>query len=213
MFSDTGAKPARRGMRKLLSWSVPSPRIRLPALSSVLLFAFVLHAAVPNIAVAQPASDEDQVKAAFLFHFAQLVQWPPDAFSSGELLLCTLEDDPLYDELESTLQGRQIGSRTIRVRQVHASQAAHDCNMLVIDKTENRHLPSLLVTLRNVPVLTVGETDDFLNCGGMIRFRLVDNKLRFDINLAAADSSRLRISSQLLLLSSSVTRAAIDKGR
>jgi YfiR/HmsC-like len=41
----------------------------------------------------------------------------------------------------------------------------------------------------------------------------VDNKLRFDINLAAADSSRLRISSQLLLLSSSVTRAAIDKGR
>lgn len=197
----------------LLSCPAPSRRIRLPALSSILLFAFVLHAAVPDTAVAQPATNEDEVKAAFLFHFAQLVRWPPDAFISGDLLLCTLEDDSLHDELESTLQGRQIGSRTIRVRQVHASQAAHDCNMLVIDKTENRHLPSLLATLRNVPVLTIGETDDFLNCGGMIRFHLVDNKIRFDINLAAADSSRLKISSQLLLLSSSVTRAAVDRGR
>jgi len=186
----------------------PAVWIRLPWLSSLLPLAWVFYVAAPVIGWAQPASDVDQVKAAFLFHFAQLVEWPADAFdgNSGSLVLCTLEDDAFYEELENTVQGQQIASRTVRVRHVRLSQAARGCNMLFISKSESKN--SQLATLRNLPVLTVGESDDFLSSGGMIRFRFEQDKIRFDINLGAADSSGLKISSRLLLLASSVTKSA-----
>jgi hypothetical protein len=165
--------------------------------------AWVLYAAAVGTARAQPG-DEDQMKAAVLFHFAQLVEWPADAFdgNGSPLVLCTLEDDAFYDELENTIQGQQIGLRTIRIRHVRLSQAARDCNMLFIGKSDGKGLP--MAALRNLPVLTVGESDDFLSSGGMIRFRFEQDKIRFDINLGAAESSHLKISSRLLLLASSV---------
>jgi len=52
----------------------------------------------------------------------------------------------------------------------------------------------------------VGENTNFLSDGGMIRFHLNEDKIRFDINLGAADSSHLKISSRLLLLATSVNR-------
>jgi hypothetical protein len=183
------------------------------ALWPVLLCVALFPVSGPRSALAQPGNDEYHMKAAFLFHFAQLVEWPPDASGESSLFLCTLEDDALSDELESTIQGRRIGSRTVRIRQIHLSQATHGCNMLVIGKSEERRLPPILAALRNLPVLTVGETDDFLSFGGIIRFCVVENKLRFDINLAAADSAHLKVSSQLLLLAASVTRGANDRGR
>jgi tRNA threonylcarbamoyladenosine modification (KEOPS) complex Pcc1 subunit len=60
----------------------------------------------------------------------------------------------------------------------------------------------------------VGETDSFISDGGMIQLHIEDDKIRFDINVGAADSSHLKISSRLLLLATSVTLAGgSDKGR
>jgi hypothetical protein len=66
--------------------------------------------------------------------------------------------------------------------------------------------------LRGQPVLTVGEADNFLSEGGVIRLHLEQDKIRFDINVGVADSSHLKISSRLLLLASSVTLAGQAKG-
>jgi len=154
------------------------------------------------------------MKAAFLYHFAQLVEWPDDAFegSGSPLILCTLEDDAIYDELESTVQGKQIGSRTILIRHIHISQATHGCNMLFVSKRDGKS--NSLATLRNLPVLTVGEAADFVSSGGMICFHLVDDRIRFDINLGVANSSHLKISSRLLVLATSVIRGnGADQGR
>lgn len=54
------------------------------------------------------------------------------------------------------------------------------------------------------PVLTVGERDNFAQDGGMIGFCLEQNKIRFEINLDAAERAKLRISSRLLALAKTV---------
>jgi len=60
-------------------------------------------------------------------------------------------------------------------------------------------------------VLTVGETDGFVGVGGMIGFLLQDNRVRFEINLAAAESARLKIGSRLLMLAQTVVREGPGK--
>jgi hypothetical protein len=78
------------------------------------------------------------------------------------------------------------------------------CNMVFISRSENRHLAAILANLRNSPILTMGEGDDFLVSGGMIRFCLEGDRVRFEINREAAESARLKISSKLLLLARNV---------
>jgi hypothetical protein len=63
---------------------------------------------------------------------------------------------------------------------------------------------AILAFLNGAPILTVGETDDFIQQGGMIGFCLQGKKIRFDINLNAAQRANLKISSRLLLLAKTV---------
>ncbi len=155
---------------------------------------------------AQTADEEYRVKAAFIFHFAQLVDWPPDtpAGTDNSLFLCTLGEDPFQGTLEGTVGGKAIGNRIIRIRHLGEPQDMQACQILFLGKAQSKRIPMLVADLRNAPVLTVGETAGFLGAGGMISFLLEENKVRFEINLNAAESARLKIGSRLLILAEHV---------
>jgi hypothetical protein len=153
--------------------------------------------------------EEYQVKAAFLFRFAQFVDWPPGVLNNSDssLMLCIFEDEPRRQEFQSTIEGKVIGARVLHVRQISQPQEIQGCNILFLSRDEVRRQTAILRSLRGMPVLTVGETDNFLSSGGMIRFHLDEDKIRFDINLDGVESSHLKISSRLLLLATSVTQS------
>jgi hypothetical protein len=151
-------------------------------------------------------SEEYRVKAAFLFHFAQLVDWPPEALGDEKqpLTLCTVGKDPFGGDLEATLQGKSIGARALQVRHLKQVQDAQGCQILFVAGSERKEVASVLAALKEAAVLTVGESEDFVKQGGMIGFSMENNKLRFDINVEAATRAKLKISSRLLLLAKSV---------
>ena len=178
----------------------------------MVLVMLILQA--PQPACAQTATDEYKVKAAFLFHFAQLVDWPSDAFNSGDqsLNLCFFDDEPHLQELQGALEGKPIGYRVVHVRLLHPTQPVQGCSILFLGRDDGRRQTASLRKLHGQPVLTVGESNNFLSEGGIIRLHLEQDKVRFDINVGVADSSRLKISSRLLLLASSVTLSDQAKG-
>jgi hypothetical protein len=181
-----------------------------------LLCVALLVSGPPLDARAQSSPEEYQMKAAFLFHFAQFVDWPASALNNGDpsLQLCIFDDEPRRQEIQNTIEGKAIGTRVIHVRQISQPQEVQGCNILFLSRDEARRQTATLKSLRGMPVLTVGETDNFLSDGGMIRFRFHEDKIRFDINLGGAESSHLKISSRLLLLATSVTESgAPNEGR
>jgi hypothetical protein len=153
---------------------------------------------------AQTTGEEYRVKAAFIFHFAQLVDWPTGTDAADSLLVCTMGEDPFQGGLESTISGKPIGNRVIHIRHLTRANDMQACHILFIGKAENKRIPMLLAALHNAPVLTVGETPGFLGSGGMIGFVLDQNNVRFEINLDAAESANLKIGSRLLLLAQTV---------
>jgi hypothetical protein len=182
----------------------------------VFLCTVLLISGVPQFACAQSTAEEYQVKAAFLYHFAQLLDWPAGVLKSGDpsLKLCIFDDEPHRQELQSTIEGKAIGAWVLHARLISQPQEVQGCNILFLSRDEARRQTAILRSLRGMPVLTVGETSNFLAEGGMIRFHLDADKIRFDINLEAAESSHLKISSRLLLLATSVTRGGTaDRGQ
>ncbi len=123
---------------------------------------------------AQSTDEEYRVKAAFIFHFAQLVDWPQES-QTGEansLFLCTIGEDPFQGALEGTVAGKAVGNKVIRVRHLGPAEDMQACQILFFGRAESKRIPALLSNLHNAPVLTVGESAGFLGAGGMICFVL-----------------------------------------
>ncbi len=162
---------------------------------------------------AQSTDEEYRVKAAFIFHFAQLVDWPSETRTgaANSLFLCTIGDDPFQGALESTVAGKAIGDRILRVLHLKQADDMQACQVLFLGKAQSKRIPMLLAKLDNAPILTVGEGRGFLSAGGMICFLLEDNNVRFGINLDAAAAAKLKIGSRLLILAQTVIGETREK--
>ena len=178
---------------------VSKRRLAVLALAGALLW-------LAGLAPARAAqSGERDLKAAFLYNFAKFVEWPAAAFPepTTPVTLCVLGDDPLGASLEAVVKGEKLNDRRLVVRLLRDPQAIPGCHVLFVSIEKGR-LPEILASLRGSGVLTVGSAADFLERGGMIRLFLEQNRVRFDINLDAAEQSHLTLSSKLLRLARAV---------
>jgi len=156
----------------------------------------------PRLPAQTTISREYQIKAAFLFNFAQFVEWPPTAFTNAEAPLCigVLGEDPFGTALEETVLGETVHSRKLIVQHSRRVEDLTACQLIFISKSEKGHVTEILSKLSAREALTVSEIDGFARRGGIINFYLDGNKVRFEINPAIAQREGLKMSSQLLSL-------------
>lgn len=180
---------------------------------SRLLVALLIALGFLARASAQSEYAEYQIKAAFLFNFAKFVDWPLDAFKDEKqpMTFCTIGDDPFRGALDEVVSGKMSGSHAIRIQHYKLPQDILGCHILFIGSQQKKRMAAIMDYLKNSPVLTVGESEGFVQQGGMIGFVLEDDKLRFNINLDSARHAQLRVSSRLLSLAKTVIVSAAGK--
>jgi hypothetical protein len=179
---------------------------RLSILARALAGGLTLFASGPSgAAVLQPGAPvptENAVKAAFLYHFAQLVTWPEEAADAetDPVSIAVVGRDPFGGVLEATIAGQTVRGRPIRVvRAKAASELAVTPHVLFVGAERASEAERMLAALPAGPILTVGQAKGFATRGGMVEFRLTpDSRVAFDINLRAVERAGLRMSSQLL---------------
>jgi len=172
------------------------------------LYAWVGWAAFPPPAPAEPAL-EYQVKAAFLLNFTRFIEWPPNAFANpaAPFSICVLGKDPFGRALDDLVEGETVGERRLTVQRISHPPETGACQLVFVgagdgDGGDFSKLPNRV----SPGVLTVGEGTAFLRDGGMIAFVIDHRRVRFDINLPAADAAALKVSSKLLRVARSVEK-------
>jgi YfiR/HmsC-like len=174
---------------------------RLPA--RLLVAVFLLFAFVPAHAQTHPT--EFQVKAAYVFNFGKFIKWPADASSAASPFeICVLGKDSFATVLNSTVSGESIDRRSIAVKRISNLQEAAACNILFIGSSEESRLKTILAATQHVSILTVSDIPHFAERGGVIGFVTQEEKIRFEVNLGAAEQSHLALSSELLKVASRV---------
>lgn len=141
---------------------------------------------------------EYSVKAAFLYNFFKFVEWPL-LETETSFSLCLLGEDPFGAAL-SAVEGKQAQQRTVQVLRNISLSTIKNCHLLFVSEPAESQLDSVLSNLGDTPVLTVGDTDNFVSSGGIIALIKEDNRVKVEINLQAAEKRKLKISSQLLKL-------------
>lgn len=166
---------------------------------------FVL--AVSARADAQAVYSAERVKAAFLYHFTTYVNWPESALSDEVFTIAVLGSDEVADELAVFLPGHAIQGRPMQVRRVRSINDLNGEEVLYIGPRENRHLARHLAAIGSRALLVVTDDPEGLQNGAMINFRIVEERVRFEISLHAAREAGLELSSRLLSAAMSVEAA------
>jgi hypothetical protein len=143
------------------------------------------------------AMDEYQAKAAFLYSLLKFVQWPS---ADGPLMVAVLGDDPFGSRLDEVMKGRSANGREILLKRVRPSDDVSRYHVVFVSASEGPRVADILKRAQRGPVLTVGDTPTFVEDGGMVRFFVDGERMRFQIGAAAVEQARLKVSAQLLSL-------------
>jgi hypothetical protein len=171
-----------------------------------LAVAVALVAGVSRLHAQQRGPTEYQVKAAYLYNFGKFVQWPAAVAPAGDFSICVLGEDPFGATLDTTIADESINGKKVVVKRIAKPQDALNCHILFISPTEEGRLKEILATLGKTGVLTVSDISQFTRRGGMIQFLVDANRVRFEVNLTAAERNGLALSSQLLKVAIRVKR-------
>jgi hypothetical protein len=163
---------------------------------------------------------EYEVKAAFMYNFLKFVDWPEDksAKSGNQIIIGILGQDP-FGSAADILKDKKVEDRNVVINYISSFQQLKDaadangqmdtlkkCHLLFVCSSEKKNTKEIIELVQSAGVLTVADTQGFLETGGIVNFIIEDNKVRFNINLTASEKAGLKIRSQLLRLAKKVIK-------
>lgn len=189
---------------------------------AVLVLALSVGLIAPQARAESAQSREYQVKAAFIYNFTKFVDWPAEkmADSNEPIVIGIIGRDPFGRAFEA-IEDKQVKGRGIVVKRFECLEETEKsgkdkaklaqrietlrkCHLLFICSSEKNNLAKITTALKDYPVLTVGETDGFVEAGGIVELLVEHKKVRFEVNLTAAKGAKLKIRSKLLRLAKRV---------
>jgi len=142
---------------------------------------------------------DSQVEAAYLYNFGKFVTWPSNrAATSYAFYICVLGKDPFGPILDETVNGEQIDGKKVGILRISRLQEVRSCSILFVSSSEEKRLPTIIVEAERVHVLTVSDMPHFAERGGTIGLVNHNDRIRFEVNRAAAEKCHLGLSSELL---------------
>lgn len=173
---------------------------------------FAAAAAAPEQGAAQTAQGgqalERRVKAAFLYKFLGYTEFPASAFpdAASPVTIVVAGSDEMAGELSALVAGRSVNNRPIAVRTLRDSENGLGAHLLFVAGADCARAGKVIRATRALLVVT--ECDNGLQQGSVINFRIVDDRVRFDVGLDAAEKNGVKLSSRLLTVANRVQKGA-----
>ncbi len=178
-------------------------RARVAALFKFLVTAFAGTAvcAFALTANAETGAKDITVKAAYIYNFAKFTRWPESSFTdeTSRLLFCVHGSPEMLSTLKTMVYSRYIDKHPIEAADASVP-GFNIASCHLVYYVDNPLLSGweLLRKLEGVSALTIGDNTQFLELGGAIGFINIDQRIKFDVNLAATQQSGMSLSSRLL---------------
>jgi hypothetical protein len=137
-----------------------------------------------------------EIHAAMLFNFIKYVQWP-DEGTAGEFVVGVMGDENVFSTLQKWYDGKPKGSKKYVIKKLGSPEEAGSCQVVYIGKSKNRDFDEVRTSTTGKSVLTVTDGNGLGHKGSCINFKVIDGKLKFELNQATVNASNLKVSSQL----------------
>ena len=134
-----------------------------------------------------------EVYSMMVFNFTKYVQWPDHA-TSGEFIIGVVGNTDIYNTLNGWYGGKARGSKTYIIKKFNSAAEVTDCHVLYIDKSKSSEFDNANDKVKGKGTLVITDKSGLGEKGSGINFKTVDNKLKFELNQKAIESSNLKVS-------------------
>ena len=169
----------------------------------IVLLLFVHVVDISSLCAEERLISENQVKAAFVFNAAHYISWPPT--DRETLLIGVLGRGPLAEEWQN-ISGKIVSGKKLVVFKSNIVDEMYGCHIVIIEEPNSKKQSQILQLLNDYPIITIGDSPDFTNAGGILNISLLNKRITFSVNLAQARKTGLDISSNLLKLATEVIK-------
>ena len=168
----------------------------MATVATIVLLAGVLPARRSSAAL----PNEYALKSVFLYNFCRFIDWPDAAFSGpgDPIVIGVFGEDPFGPLLPEAVQGETFHGRSIRIEHYRNPRDAVRCHLLFVGASEAPRVGDVLAAVAGRSIVTVGETESFVERGGMIALVADRNRIRLLVNPAPLRAAKLDVSSKLL---------------
>ncbi|NJM14601.1 MAG: YfiR family protein [Bacteroidales bacterium] len=142
-----------------------------------------------------------EAQALFIYNFSRFIQWPPNK-TQGQFVIGVLASSDVASSLKKLMVGKKVGGQEIVITEFKTESELSTCHILFVGFSKAAKIQGIQQSLSEKGCLIISEKDDGLNNGAAIAFVIVENKLRFGINVDNATQQNLKISSNLLEMAS-----------
>ena len=137
-----------------------------------------------------------EIHAAMLFNFIKYVQWPNEG-DGGEFVVGVIGDDNVFNTLNQWYNGKQKGSKKYVIKKLSSASESTSCHVLYVGKAKSKDFDNIMNLIGGKSILTITDGNGLGQKGSCINFKVIDGKLKFEMNQATLTSSNLKVSSQL----------------
>lgn len=136
-----------------------------------------------------------EVYSMMVYNFVKYVQWPVDG--SEEFVIGVIGNDPMFNTMHKWYTNSKIGLRTVQVKQFKSAADVSNCHVLYLDKARSSEFDALQNKIRGWNTLVITDKNGLGHRGSSINFKVVDSKLRFELNQKAIEASNLKVAGSL----------------
>jgi hypothetical protein len=147
-------------------------------------------------ATAQQEKPIHEIHAQMMFNFIKYIQWPNEA-EGGDFVVGVMGDDDLFNTLKGWYDGKAKGAKKYVIKKLAAADEAATCAVVYLGKSKNKEFENIKTASTGKPILTITDSFNLGQKGSCINFKVIDGKLKFELNQASVTSSSLKVSSAL----------------
>lgn len=159
-----------------------------------LILSIVLGATVA-IASAQERPTHE-IHAAMLYNFIKYVQWPNES-EPGDFVVGVIGDENVFNTLKAWYDGKAKGTKKYVIKKLSSAGEAENCQVVYVGKSKNKDFENIKTSVNGKSVLTITDGNGMGQKGSCINFKVIDGKLKFELNQAMVTGSNLKVSTQL----------------
>lgn len=160
-------------------------------------FSFVCFVSLFSFGMTWAQSEKPmyEIHVAMIYNFTKYVQWPDNG--SSEFVIGILGEDNVYKTMKNFYEGKPKGSKKYVIKKLNDVSEAALCAVVYIGKNRSKDFDDLKSAIADKPVLTITDSFNLGRRGSCINFKVIDEKLKFEINQASINGASLKVASQL----------------
>lgn len=136
-----------------------------------------------------------EIYSMMVYNFMKYIQWPNSG--GGEFVIGIAGNNEMLQTMETWYNGSKMGTRVCVIKRIQTPADVEGCQVVFLDKSKSGDFEAIQDKVKGKSTLLITDKNGLGERGSAINFKVVDSKLKFELNQKVLESAKLKVAGAL----------------